>query len=123
MELIKISDNVYEYYKENIKNNKDTDRLTAQKKLTRNWILGTYRNATDRYEYRNWGNCFMKLDKKTNVIIGLLNDRTCIVEFNVDPKLRERVEQELGLKSKVKEEKTGLLSKIFRILGIHRVVE
>ncbi len=95
IKLIYIDKGVLDYYKRRVKDNRETDLITAKKKLTRNWIMGNYISTWGNLEWRNYGCLQMCVDVTKNRMVYIENFKD--LTSDVDMNRRSELNKLLGL--------------------------
>jgi hypothetical protein len=98
IELFKCSERIINKYKKKVRNNENTSNLDIQKKLTRNFILGTEMfRESDRYVQRYYGKLIILVDLETMKIIDIKNKRQKFNKIYINPREKEELNKLLKI--------------------------
>lgn len=99
IKLLNISDRIYNKYKRLVKGNKDLDKLTVQKKLTRDYLLGEEKcsDYDNRYITRNYGKLYILIDTDSYCIIDIQNRKYKPKSIFINPREKRDLNRLLGL--------------------------
>ena len=99
IKLLNISDRIYNKYKRLVKGNKELDKLTVQKKLTRDFILGEEKcsDYNNRYITRNYGKLYILVDMNEYCVIDIQNRKGKPKSIFINPREKQDLNKLLGL--------------------------
>lgn len=102
IQLLNVSERVYEKYKRSVKNNEDTSLDTCRRKLTRNFILGTevMSDYENQYIVRKYGKLRIFVDMKDMNIVNIENRKENRKRCYMNPREKEELNKLLGLENK-----------------------
>lgn len=119
--IFRISDEVYDYYISEVKNNKNESRDIATKKLSRNVHCSKCAGERDGKSLHYYGN--LALLVKDDEIVWIHNYRDKINNFNIDFELKNKLDMEFGLvepeEIDPKYEGVSILHKVMAWFGLH----
>lgn len=102
IQLLNVSERVYEKYKRSVKNNGNISLDTCRRKLTRNFILGTevMSDYENQYIVRKYGKLRIFVDMKDMNIVNIENRKENSHRCYINPRERDELNKLLGLENK-----------------------
>lgn len=99
IELLNVSERIYEKYKRSVKNNQNITLDKCRRKLTRNFLLGTniMEDYDKQYIIRSYGKLRIFVDTNTLNIIDIQNRKIDRKRCYINPREKEELNKLLGL--------------------------
>lgn len=78
-------------YRYRVKNNKDEDSFTLEKKLNRNWQMATFEKEEGNLIHKNFGALKIIYDKSKNMIVGITNHKGNGYQQDIDKNMKNNL--------------------------------